>query len=666
MKRMENMIGRKLDGRYAIQEVIGVGGMAIVYKAYDEIDDRVVAVKVLKDEYLSNEDFKRRFKNESKAIAMLSHPNIVKVYDVSLDERLQYIVMEYVDGITLKEYIDQQHVLTWKEAVHFTVQILRALQHAHEKGIVHRDIKPQNIMMLEDGTIKVADFGIARMANSETRTMTDKAIGSVHYISPEQASGSRTDEKSDIYSLGVMLYEMLTGKLPFDSENAVSVAIMQMQTDPRRPRELNPDIPEGLEEITLRAMQKEPARRYVSAAAMLADINAFKQNPSIHFAYKYFVDDSPTRYYDAVKKVRGEPEPEKQPEVAPKKEAAKKNKSYISLLSKIAIVFILIAAVIIGIMMYVFGIFPHSATPDVKVPNLVGQQYDTVVQQYGKELQIVKSNTQYDNTAPAGQILSQNPKANADVKKNAQVSVVVSLGPKQVTVPDVTNLAQADAVAQLTANGLQYTIQSINDDSVAKGSVVKTDPVAGTQVNSGSSVTLYISLGPVVVNETVPNVVGMTQDAAKTALENAGLKLGNVTQQSSSTVAAGTVISQDQKANTQIPQNTAVNLVVSSGTPSAPNVVGESISKATSDLQNNGYSLGNVTYANNSTVAQGDVISQQTESDNKHVDLVVSLGPATSSVSSTSSTASTSSTSSTTTSTTTTTTNTYHSSRGRK
>ncbi|HCC00237.1 MAG TPA: hypothetical protein DEP42_03330 [Ruminococcaceae bacterium] len=204
---MENIIGRKLDGRYAIQEIIGIGGMAIVYKAYDEINDRTVAVKVLKEEYLSNDDFKRRFKNESKAIAMLSHPNIVKVYDVNLGDRIQYIVMEYVDGITLKEYIDQQHVLTWKESIHFVVQILRALQHAHEKGIVHRDIKPQNIMMLEDGTIKVGDFGIARMVNSETRTMTaDVAIGSVHYISPEQASGRPTDEKSDIYSLGVMVY----------------------------------------------------------------------------------------------------------------------------------------------------------------------------------------------------------------------------------------------------------------------------------------------------------------------------------------------------------------------------------------------------------------------------------------------------------------------------
>lgn len=582
---MENMIGRKLDGRYAIQEVIGVGGMAIVYKAYDEIDDRVVAVKVLKEEYLSNDDFKRRFKNESKAIAMLSHPNIVKVYDVSLDERLQYIVMEFVDGITLKEYIDQQHILTWKEAVHFTVQILRALQHAHEKGIIHRDIKPQNIMMLEDGTIKVADFGIARMANSETRTMTDKAIGSVHYISPEQASGGRTDEKSDIYSLGVMLYEMLTGKLPFESDNAVSVAIMQMQTKPRKPRELNPDIPEGLEDITLRAMQKEPSSRYVSASAMLADINAFKQNPSIHFAYKYFVDDSPTKYYDAVQKVKGEPETEKQPEAAPAKKAEqKKNKSYISLLSKIAIGFIAALAVILIILMYVFGIIPHGSTPDVKVPNFVGQQYDAMTQQYGKTFQIVKSNTQYDNTAPSGQILSQTPAANTSVKKNAKISVVVSLGPKQVTVPDVTNQTQSDAVAQLTANELQYAVKNINDDNVAKGSVVKTDPAAGTPVNAGTSVTLYVSSGPAVTYVTVPDVSGMTQDSAKSALENAGLKLGSVTTQSSKSVASGSVISQDQKAKSQVPQNTVVNLVVSSGVPAPAQVqVPSLIGKSTTD-----------------------------------------------------------------------------------
>ena len=256
---MDKYSGKRLDGRYEIGDLLGVGGMAYVYKAYDSIDDRVVAIKILKDEFLGNEEFMRRFKNESKAIAVLSHPNIVKVYDVSFGDRIQYIVMEYIDGITLKDYIERQHDIKWKEAVHFTGQILAALQHAHEKGIIHRDVKPQNIMLLQDGTIKVTDFGIARFAKNETRTMTDKAIGSVHYIAPEQARGDLTDAKADIYSVGVMLYEMLTGQLPFEADNAVSVAIMQLQQDPTPPRQINPAIPEGLEEITLKAMQKDPA-----------------------------------------------------------------------------------------------------------------------------------------------------------------------------------------------------------------------------------------------------------------------------------------------------------------------------------------------------------------------------------------------------------------------
>ena len=297
---MDKYIGKRLGGRYDIKELIGVGGMANVYKAADIIEDKIVAVKILKDEYLSNDEFLRRFRNESKAIAVLSHPNIVKIFDVSLGDGIQYIVMEYVDGLTLKEYIEQQHVLRWKEAVHFTVQILRALQHAHDKGIVHRDIKPQNIMLLQDGTIKVMDFGIARFARDDGRTVTDKAIGSVHYISPEQARGDVTDEKSDIYSVGVMLFEMLTGKLPFDADSAVSIALMQMQAIPKMPRQLNETIPEGLEEITVRAMQKDPSQRYQSAAEMLRDIDEFKRNPSILFEYKYFSDEEKTKYFDAV------------------------------------------------------------------------------------------------------------------------------------------------------------------------------------------------------------------------------------------------------------------------------------------------------------------------------------------------------------------------------
>ena len=275
---------------YEVQEIIGVGGMSVVYKAYDNIDDRIVAVKILKDEFLANEEFRRRFKNESKAIAVLSHPNIVKVFDVSYGDKLQYIVMEYVEGITLKEYIEQQGVINQKEAVYFVMQLLRALQHAHDKGVVHRDIKPQNIMLLENGMIKVTDFGIARFSRSETRTLSDSTIGSVHYISPEQARGDVTDDKADLYSVGVMFYEMLTGKLPFTADSSVSVAIMQLQNDPEPPTKINPSIPAGLEQIIMHAMKKNVNDRYQSAAEMILDLEEFKRNPSVQFNYSYFVE----------------------------------------------------------------------------------------------------------------------------------------------------------------------------------------------------------------------------------------------------------------------------------------------------------------------------------------------------------------------------------------
>ena len=335
--------------------------MANVYKAYDSIDERVVAVKILRDEHMENDELLRRFRNESKAIAVLSHPNIVKVYDVSFNEDIQYIVMEHIDGITLKEYIEQQKVLRWKEAVHFTVQILRALQHAHDKGIVHRDIKPQNIMLLEDGTIKVADFGIARFARASQHTVTDKAIGSVHYISPEQAKGELSDEKSDIYSIGVMLYEMTTGTLPFDADSPVSVALKQIQSQAKRPRVINPDIPEGLEDITIRAMQKDPARRYQSAAEMLRDIDEFKRDPSISFEYKY-----------------SEPATENiSKEVANTKKKTKKikdeqvrNAPVVPVLTGITIAFIVVAIIfVIGIMAMVR---PFEEVPDTTAPELIG------------------------------------------------------------------------------------------------------------------------------------------------------------------------------------------------------------------------------------------------------------------------------------------------------
>jgi len=289
---MDRFVGKKLDGRYEIEGLIGIGGMANVYRAYDVIDDRVVAIKILRDEHMSNDELQRRFRNESKAISVLSHPNIVKVFDVSFSEKVQYIVMEYIDGITLKEYIEQQGVIRWKEAVHFLVQILRALQHAHDKGIVHRDIKPQNMMLLRDGTVKVTDFGIARFARNDDSTLSDKTIGSVHYISPEQAQGAPTDGRTDIYSVGVMMYEMLTGQLPFDADTPVSVALKQIELEAKRPRQINPSVPEGLEAIVMWAMQKDVNKRYQTAAEMLRDIDEFKRNPSVHFEYGHLIEKS--------------------------------------------------------------------------------------------------------------------------------------------------------------------------------------------------------------------------------------------------------------------------------------------------------------------------------------------------------------------------------------
>ena len=299
---MDNLIGKRLDGRYQIESLVGMGGMANVYRGTDTRTGNAIAVKVLKEEFLDNEELVRRFKNESKAISILNHPNIVKVYDVSVTDRLQYIVMEYVDGITLKEYLKQRGgALTWKETVHFATQVLSALQHAHSKGIIHRDVKPQNIMLLADGSIKMMDFGIARFSRAQSQTVSDKAIGSVHYISPEQAKGDKTDARTDIYSVGVMLYEMLSGKLPFDGDGAVSIAIMQISDKAKPLAQVAPNVPEALCQITEKAMEKDPANRYQSAQEMLEAIEAFKRNPSARFAYEYRnTQDNPERNINRV------------------------------------------------------------------------------------------------------------------------------------------------------------------------------------------------------------------------------------------------------------------------------------------------------------------------------------------------------------------------------
>lgn len=522
---MDKYLGKRLDGRYEMRELIGVGGMAYVYKAYDCVDDRTVAVKILRDEYLSNEEFVRRFRNESKAIAILNHPNIVKVLDVGFGEHLQYIVMEYIDGITLKEYLDQRSDIRWKEAVHFTVQILRALQHAHDKGIVHRDIKPQNIMLLSDGTIKVMDFGIARLSRSELRATTsgEKAIGSVHYISPEQARGEITDEKADIYSVGVVLYEMLTGRLPFDGDNAVSVAIMQMQDEPVQPHVLNPDVPEGLEQITMKAMEKDPAKRYQSAAEMLSDIDQFKKNPSITFEYTYFVDETPTRFVDAITRVRGEAETEEAEESKGKKK-----------LSTVAVLAGVTAAVVvvffIGLLLFL-KVFGGTGKANITVDDFVGKAYPNeviAVKTVGNYT--IRIETGYNADQPEGYVYKQEPAAGSTIKMKGDLVLYVSKGSRLAEVPTMTpGETSAMVRSRLTAEGFQVKELSESSAEYRVGTVIRLDPEPGTKAQYGSEITMYVSSGEAEAEPIdMPNVLGMSEKDGIEKLVSAGFVRANI------------------------------------------------------------------------------------------------------------------------------------------
>lgn len=570
---MDKYIGKRLDGRYELKELIGVGGMAYVYKAYDSIDDRIVAVKILKEEFLQNEEFTRRFKNESKAIAILSHPNIVRVYDVSFGERLQYIVMEYIDGITLKEYIDQQKVLPWKEAVHFTVQILRALQHAHDKGIVHRDIKPQNIILLADGTIKVTDFGIAQFSRNDIRTDNERAIGSVHYISPEQASGGVTDEKADIYSLGIMLYEMLTGKLPFEADNAVSVAIMQMQSTPEKPREINEAIPEGLEEITLKAMQKDPAKRYQSAAEMLYDIDEFKRNPSIHFEYTYFVDETPTRFVEAISQVRGEEAEARDKEENGEEDEERRSLPVLPILAAVAGALVLIGLIFVGIvlMMGILNPKDNANSGRIEIPKLIGQVFadqDTFLKEYPQLKQLNLSVIrQYNDTYEENQIVSTDPKAGKKVDAGDTLEIVVSRGAHMVQIPEVTSSEDGDTfVTRLQNDGFVAVRVPMTSDSVEKGCVVRTSPAFPETAAYGSTVTVFISSGSDVVEpKTVPNLEQLPKEDATQALQNDGFEIGTITLENHPSYAAGCVIRQTPAAGDPLEEGGKVDVVLASG-----------------------------------------------------------------------------------------------------
>ncbi len=555
---MDNFCGKRLDGRYEIREIIGVGGMAVVYKAYDNIDDRIVAIKILKDEYLSNEEFKRRFKNESKAIAVLSHPNIVRVYNVSFGDRIQYIVMEYVDGITLKEYIEQQGVVSWKEAVHFMGQILAALQHAHDKGIVHQDIKPQNILLLQDGTIKVTDFGIARFSRSDSNTTSDKAIGSVHYISPEQARGELTDEKADIYSVGVVMYEMITGRLPFQSDSAVSVAIMQLQQEPERPREIVPGIPMGLEQITMRAMQKNPNSRYRSAAEMLMDINDFKRNPSIKFDYTYFVDQEPTKYIRP-NNIARDPRRHIDERVTESNEKKVMNKTTAIMMGAIAgfvVLALIIGAILIG-----------TGNQKVEVPNFINFNYYSQIENNKEYTDVFNFEIEHieNSTLEDGTVTEQTPDANTEVKKGTTITLTVVQKSSILLEADIIGMTEDQAKNYLNSRGIIATVIPEYSDTIAVGKVIRISPEVGSTVQRGSEVKLYVATD---IQETVkmPLLQGSSREVAEEILKAHELEAGAVTEVNSE-LEAGTVVEQSVEENTEIPIGSKIDFSVSNGIP---------------------------------------------------------------------------------------------------
>ena len=627
---MDNYLNHVLGERYEIQEIIGVGGMAVVYKAFDLVDKRIVAIKILKDEYLANDEFRRRFKNESKAIAVLAHPNIVKVYDVSFGDDLQYIVMEHVEGITLKEYIQRQKIVEWKEAVHFTVQILRALQHAHDKGIIHRDIKPQNIILLPNASIKVMDFGIARFNRGESLPVADSAaIGSVHYVSPEQARGDYTDEKSDIYSVGVVLYEMLTGRLPFESDSDESVALMQVRDDAIRPSELNASIPVGLEQITLRAMQKNPADRYQSAAEFLLDLDEFKRNPQIKFDYSFFIDQTPTKFID--RSPRELPEEPEEPPVQqetrdvpapppvqrsrparPKKEsraAEKKRREAlededddddyrprnitIPILLAIAICLVLVVGVVF---LAAFGdtirevitgensstaqsrlidkidIFGWFSNDKIEVPNFLNMKYDDVLAKY-PDLIIDAPQYEYNSSYADGHVCNQSPEAGDKVLRDTVIKLTVATSGEMILIRDVTGYTAKEAEAILTGDGLTVMLVAQVDETKDEGIVLSTSPAANKYIARDDIVYIYYASGADGVDSLrVPDVVGYEIEAARSKIEAAGLKVGSVTSSASSASMEGLVISQTPAGMSPVNAGSYVNLVIGSGKPAANTV----------------------------------------------------------------------------------------------
>ena len=607
---MDKYIGKMLDGRYEIIELIGSGGMANVYKAKCHRLNRMVAVKILKSDMAENEEIRRRFRDESRAVAQLSHANIVSVYDVSSSGDTEYIVMELIDGITLKQYMERRGQMDWRESLHFIIQIMRALEHAHSRGIIHRDIKPQNIMVLRDGSVKVADFGIACLQNN-AQTLTQDALGSVHYISPEQARGEHIDARSDIYSAGVVLYEMLTGRLPFEGDTAVSVAIQHLSSVPLAPSEIREDVPKGLELICMKAMCADINKRYASATAMLEDLESFRKNPDIDMEYireelKEKENTEATRYIskkELSEAVRNKKEKEKEKDELA---AEKQEKTGIAGTKDEKKRMAIIIGAFAGALLLIFLIFTlifngfggGGDSSGHKVPDIRGMTVEEAEKLEGIKgiftIEVVgtKENSKYKD----GEIISQDPSEGTLRKNNLTIQVYVCAKVEKSYMPTVLNMSESDAKSILNnmSLGLNIQVQDKPSDTVAKGLVAATSPAAGAEIRQGNTVIIYISSGREIKPVTVPNFVGMTEEKANLEAQKLGLVVGASSSEYSDK-PAGTVIRQSISATTEAKTGDNIYFTISLGpnntTVDVPDVIGKSLNAAKSELEAAGFTV---------------------------------------------------------------------------
>ena len=587
---MDQYIGKMLDNRYEILERIGTGGMAIVYKAKCHRLNRLVAIKILKSDLAQNEEFRRRFNAESQAVAQLSHPNIVSVYDVSRGGDMEYIVMELIDGITLKQYMEKRGQLNWRESLHFITQIMRGLSHAHSRGIIHRDIKPQNIMVLRDGSVKVADFGIACLADS-AQTLTQEALGSVHYISPEQARGDRPDARSDIYSSGVVLYEMLTGRLPFEGESAVSVAIQHLSSIPLAPREINPDIPEQLELICMKAMAPDLEHRYQSADAMIADLEAFRKNPEVEMKFDLSdlrpeENDEPTRTIRTMpshtvtipvhQPERNYPRRERDEDEEPRRAGNGKRGVLVGAVTVAAV------AVVIVLFKTILGSFAPAVVDQYQVPDLYNMTIEVAENDPRIEgvFEIQKAGSEFSTDVPEGHILRQDPKK-GETRKGSQlvIQVWVSAGEETGEVPDLENKSEQDARILLEKLNKEYNLELTVEapeelkqfsEEITEGYVIKTEPAQGEILKKGDTVKLILSKGPDIKPVTVLPFVGMSIDSVLSQLESYKLTCDAAdVEVVDSDKPGGTIVWQSPASGETVPEWTTIKFRVSAGLASS-------------------------------------------------------------------------------------------------